>query len=85
MQPKESSADKAARYRERRITSIERQKTTEESAAALTTDLRAVYGMKGLTGLGGTVAQPTRTPNQTTQMISAVYNPRAISLFGTRK
>lgn len=85
MRPKEDPTDKAARVRERRITSIEQQKTTEQSAAALTSDLRAVYGMKGLTGLGGTVAQPTKTANPTAQMINAIYNPRAASIFGGKK
>jgi hypothetical protein len=46
--PKEDPKDKAARLRERRITGIERQQTAEESASSLTTDLRAIYGMKGL-------------------------------------
>lgn len=46
--PKEDPKDKAARLRERRITNIERQQTAEESASSLTTDLRAIYGMKGL-------------------------------------
>ena len=52
MKPGEDSNDKAARLRERRITDVERQKTTEESAAGLTSDLRAVYGMRGLSMFG---------------------------------
>lgn len=66
MKAKEDPADKASRLRERRITEVERQKTTEQSASGLTSDLRAVYGMRGLSmfgasGTGGTkVAAPTR-------------------------
>jgi hypothetical protein len=48
--PKEDPADKAARERERRIADAERQDTTENQAAGLTSDLRAVYGLKGYRG-----------------------------------
>lgn len=52
--PKEDPADKAARERERRITDVERQKTGEQQAAGLTTDLRAVYGLRGMPNIFGT-------------------------------
>jgi len=50
---KEDPADKAARRRERRITDIARQKSSEEMASGLTSDIRAVYGMKGLVPMQG--------------------------------
>lgn len=50
MTPKEDPADKAARLRERRLTDIERTKTTQESAAGLTSDLHGIYGMGALGG-----------------------------------
>jgi len=43
--------DKAARLRERRLSEIERTQTTEDTAGGLTSDLRAVYGMKGMKGM----------------------------------
>lgn len=52
MKPKEDPADKAARLRERRITEVERQKTTEKTAGGLTSDLQAVYGLRGLSMFG---------------------------------
>lgn len=52
---KEDPKDKAARMRERRITDIERQKTAEQQASGLTSDIRAIYGMKGLVSKAGTV------------------------------
>lgn len=52
MKPKEDPKDKAARLRERRITDVERQKQTEQSAGGLTSDLRAVYGLRGLSMFG---------------------------------
>ena len=53
MKPKEDPADKAARMRERRLSEIERTQSTEDSAGGLTSDLRAVYGMKGLKKMTG--------------------------------
>lgn len=53
--PKEDPKDKAARLRERRITDIERGQTAQESASSLTTDLRAIYGMKGLKFMQGSM------------------------------
>jgi|GEM_PF-5736452 len=52
MKPKEDPKDKAARLRERRITDVERQKATEQAAGGLTSDLRAVYGLRGLSLFG---------------------------------
>lgn len=48
MKPKEDPEDKAARLRERRLSLLERNASTQESAKGLTSDLRAVYGLKGL-------------------------------------
>jgi hypothetical protein len=42
----EDPADKAARLRERRMTDVERAKSTEESAAGLSADIRSIYGQK---------------------------------------
>jgi hypothetical protein len=44
--PQEDPADKAARLRERRMTDVERAKSTEESAAGLSADIRSIYGQK---------------------------------------
>jgi len=44
--PQEDPADRAARLRERRMTDIERAKSTEESAAGLAADIRSIYGQK---------------------------------------
>lgn len=51
MKPKEDPTAKAARLREARMSSIELTKATQNNAAGLTTDLRAIYGMNG--GAGG--------------------------------
>lgn len=42
----EDPQDKAARLRERRMTEVERAKSTEESAAGLSADIRSVYGQR---------------------------------------
>jgi len=52
----EDPADKAARLRERRMTDVERAKSTEESAAGLSADIRSIYGMK----TGNTPSSPYR-------------------------
>lgn len=46
MTPTEDPKDKANRLRERRLTEIERTKSAEASSASLSSDLRAIYGMK---------------------------------------
>lgn len=46
--PKEDPADKAERLRERRISMLERRRAAEETASALTNDIRAVYGNRGV-------------------------------------
>lgn len=53
MKPKEDPADKAARLRERRMTEIERRKSSEDFASGLTSDLRAIYGMTGIQRIAG--------------------------------
>lgn len=45
---KEDPADKAARFRERRITNLARNEAAQDTASGLSSDIRAVYGMKGL-------------------------------------
>lgn len=62
---KESKADKAARQRERRIASENAATAASEEAASLTSDLRAIYGLRGLTGVRGAspaTASPTAAP-----------------------
>jgi hypothetical protein len=48
--PKENPADAAARERERRQSELEQGQTAQEGAAALTSDLKAVYGLRKLRG-----------------------------------
>lgn len=62
---KESKADKAARQRERRIASENAATSASEEAAVLTSDLRAIYGLRGLTGIRGAssaTASPSAAP-----------------------
>jgi len=47
MKPKEDPKAKAARLREQRMSEVELTKATQGNASALTTDLRAIYGMNG--------------------------------------
>lgn len=46
--PRENPADKQARQRERRLSSMERSRATQDNAAGLTSDLRAVYGLRNI-------------------------------------
>lgn len=64
----EDPADKKARLRERRITDVERQKSAQDMASGLTSDIRAVYGMKGLIPVSGKATAPKKssTPNMFT-------------------
>jgi hypothetical protein len=57
---KESKSDKEARQRERRIASANAAVAASEEAANLTSDLRAIYGMRGLTGVRGASLQPAK-------------------------
>ena len=50
MGPSEDPQDKAARLRERRISELERMRASQENAAGLTSDIRAIYGLRGVTG-----------------------------------
>lgn len=51
MSPKEDPADKAARLRERRTSQIERTDAAMQNSAGLASDLRGIYGLRGLQGL----------------------------------
>lgn len=42
--PKEDPEDKRARLRERRLSEIDRRAASEQNAAGLTSDIRAIYG-----------------------------------------
>lgn len=71
MQPKESREDRDARRRERRLSEIDQTKSAQEQAAGLTTDLRAIYGLRGIPMMMGSApatskprATPTRTQGQ---------------------
>jgi hypothetical protein len=44
----ESAEDKKARLRERRLTGLERDRATQQTAQGLTTDLMSVYGRPSL-------------------------------------
>lgn len=46
----EDPADKEARERERAIAQQERRSVTQDGAAGLTSDLRAIYGLRGYRG-----------------------------------
>jgi len=63
MKPKEDPKDKAARLRERRISELERTKSAQDQAEGLTSDLRAVYGMKGIPNTVGTYSDQAASPN----------------------
>ena len=50
--PKEDPADKAARFRERRISELEQDEATQEQAAGLSSDIRSVYGLRAMSLFG---------------------------------
>lgn len=55
--PKEDPQDKAARLRERRLSELEQDQAAQDTAKGLTTDIRAVYGLRALS-LFGTPGRP---------------------------
>lgn len=52
MGPKEDPDAKRDRMRQRRLSVLDRRETAEEAAGGLTSDLRAVYGLKGISMFG---------------------------------
>lgn len=46
--PKEDPADRAARLRERRLSEIDQTRAGQKTAGDLTSDLRSVYGFRGI-------------------------------------
>lgn len=52
MKPKENSADKAARLRERRMAELEQTRAAEGNAASQSSDTRAAYGIGKGVSLG---------------------------------
>ncbi len=50
--PKEDPADKAARLRERRLSELEQDQAAQEQAKGLSSDIRAVYGLRALSMFG---------------------------------
>jgi hypothetical protein len=70
--PKEDPQAKADRLRERRLTELDQTAAAQDQAAALTSDLRAVYGLKGL-GRGGAF----RPASPTVGSSNAITGPKA--------
>jgi hypothetical protein len=56
--PKEDPEDRKARLRERRLTEIDRTQNAEKTAAGLTSDLRAVYGLRNMFNMFTGKAKP---------------------------
>lgn len=56
--PKEDPKDKAARMRERRISQLERNSATQMTASDLTSDLKSVYGLRGIPLMFGSAGVP---------------------------
>lgn len=52
MGPKEDPDAKKDRLQQRRLSILDRRETSEDAAGGLTSDLRAVYGLKGLSMFG---------------------------------
>lgn len=52
MGPKEDPEDKKTRLRERRLSRLERRDAASQTASGLTSDLRAVYGLRNLSMFG---------------------------------
>jgi hypothetical protein len=90
----EDPADKEARERERKLAQQERRSATEEGAAGLTTDLRAIYGLRGYRGSMFAQAAPAApraaTPSAPAGSPMAFYNNLdpvsriAASIFGAK-
>lgn len=64
MGPTEDKDAKKDRLRERRLSLLDRRETAEETAGGLTSDLRAVYGLRGLSMFGkrGSSVAPPPAP-----------------------
>ena len=77
--PKEDPADKANRMRERRISELEQDQATQKQAAGLTSDIRAVYGLRAMSLFGRPGAKPS-SPSPSPQAPSR--SVRDASLFG---
>lgn len=68
MGPKEDPDAKKERLREQRLSLIDRRNSAEDTAGGLTTDMRAVYGLGGLSLLGQRgKKKATATSTTTTQ------------------
>ena len=52
MGPKEDPQAKKDRERERRLSLLDRRQAAEKTAGGLTSDLRSVYGLRGLSMFG---------------------------------
>jgi hypothetical protein len=72
----ESKEDKQARKRERRITDLARNETAQDTASGLTSDLRAVYGMKGMVPVSGTAGGSAGGSSLFSSVISNMFGKK---------
>jgi hypothetical protein len=80
--PKEDPQDKAARLRERRLSEIDQMQAAQKTAGDLTTDFRAVYGLRGLPLQFGSATGPSTVGgkrNWVTQMRGTSISDRIFS------
>lgn len=80
--PKENPADKKARLRERRMSTLERARAAEDQAGGLTADLRAIYGSRR-------TVRPTTNPGLPPGMGSSrpstgSSRPSVFGMYGSR-
>lgn len=80
--PKEDPADKANRMRERRISELEQDQATQKQAAGLTSDIRAVYGLRAMSLFGRPGAKPATPRPSPPAPQSPSRRDRGPSLFG---
>lgn len=66
MTPKEDPEDKKDRLRERRMASMERTQAAQETASDLTTDLRSVYGLRGISMFGAAMPKAKKPAAKST-------------------
>lgn len=79
----ESATDRAARERERALASENAAQAATNDAAGLTSDLRAIYGMRGLTGArwqgASSTAKPASAPMTTQTFAGTGIGPGALA------
>jgi len=64
MGPKEDPEDKKARLLERKKSTLERRRAAQKNAGGMTSDMRSVYGLDGISmfGMAGTQKAPASKP-----------------------